>query len=94
MEAFTALSLTFRIRCMNIPGEPEKKFPLLKIHSTKSNSQIWMVQILGCVWLVIPDLPNSEKVDFAETERQFPIKHKVLQSGRFQIYPGVDEVFS
>ena len=26
--------------CMQVPGEPEKKFPLLKIHSTKITSQI------------------------------------------------------
>ena len=28
-----------------IPGKPEK-FPLLKIHSTKSAPQIWIIQIL------------------------------------------------
>ena len=30
-------------------------------------------------------------VDFAETETHFPIKHKVLQSSRFQVYPGEND---
>ena len=33
-------------------------------------------------------------VDFAGTETQFPIKHKILQSSRFQIQPGESEVSS
>ena len=32
-------------------------------------------------------------VDFAETETQLPIKHKVLQSSMFQIHPDKDERF-
>ena len=31
-------------------------------------------------------------VDFAEMETQFPIKHKILENSRLQIYPGEDEV--
>ena len=31
-------------------------------------------------------------VDLTELETQFPIKHKILQDSRFEIYPGEDEV--
>ena len=33
-------------KASSMPGEPEKKFPFLKIRSIKSTSQIWMFQIL------------------------------------------------
>ena len=47
---------------------------------------------LGSVWLVIPNLPNSENGRFGETEAQFPIKYKLLQSSKFQIYPCKNKV--
>ena len=36
----------FQLLVSEIPGELGKSFPLLKIQSTKSTSQIWIIQIL------------------------------------------------
>ena len=40
------------------------------------------------IWLVIPNLPNSENGRLLETETNFPI------NTRFQIYLGENEVYS
>ena len=44
--------------------------------------------------MVITNLPNSENGRLRTDGNRAPIKHKILQNSRFQIYHGEDEVSS